>query len=377
MTTVAAGRVFADVDSPPDEGWAVLALPPGERDLGCPDVWRHSLARSRRRRELPRRGPIAKTGAARISAALAVATLVAPAAGGAAAQAASPATVSIGSLQFGSRGPGVAAVQRALGIAADGIFGPQTRAAVKAFQRGHGLVADGVVGPRTAATLGVSSALSMAGTSSGTTRTAAPAAAVSLTREQTMALQRALGVTADGVFGPHSQAALRSYEARHGLPADGRPDTAVLRALGISTTTTAPSATTGDSTETTAVSSPSSGVAAAVAAARSKVGDPYAYGGTGPSAFDCSGLTMYAMRAAGIALPHSSYAQYGMGTAVPHGGLQAGDLVFFDTAGPGASDVGIATGPTTAISATTHGVMEHAVYDGYWGSHFVGARRIA
>ena len=211
--------------------------------------------------------------------------------------------------------------------------------------------------------------------STGTTRVAAPATAVTLTREQTIALQRALGVTADGVFGAHSRAALRSYEARHGFPADGRPDTAVLRALGISTTS-APAASTGDGGDTTAVASPSSSVLAAVAAARSKVGSPYAYGGTGPSSFDCSGLTMWAMRQAGISLPHSSYSQYGMGSAVPHGGLQAGDLVFFDTAGPGASDVGIATGPTTAISATTHGVMEHAVYDGYWGSHFVGARRM-
>ena len=46
------------------------------------------------------------------------------------------------------------ALQRALGIAADGVFGPGTYAAVKRFQRGKGLTADGVVGPATWAALG-------------------------------------------------------------------------------------------------------------------------------------------------------------------------------------------------------------------------------
>jgi cell wall-associated NlpC family hydrolase len=55
--------------------------------------------------------------------------------------------------------------------------------------------------------------------------------------------------------------------------------------------------------------------------------------------------------------------------------VQAGDLVFFNANGPGASHVGIATSNSTAISATTHGVMEHSISDSYWGSHYVGARR--
>ena len=46
------------------------------------------------------------------------------------------------------------ALQRALGISADGIFGPGTQAAVKSFQRSHGLTADGIVGPATWAALG-------------------------------------------------------------------------------------------------------------------------------------------------------------------------------------------------------------------------------
>ena len=53
------------------------------------------------------------------------------------------------------------------------------------------------------------------------------------------------------------------------------------------------------------------------------------YGAAGPSAFDCSGLTMMAWGAAGVSLPHSSSAQYSGGTKVSTSALQPGDLVFY------------------------------------------------
>ena len=117
--------------------------------------------------------------------------------------------------------------------------------------------------------------------------------------------------------------------------------------------------------------------AAAVSAALSKVGASYASGATGPDAFDCSGLTMWALARVGIAAPHSSYAQYAMGRAVARSDIQRGDLVFFDSFGAGASHVGLATSATTAVSATNHGVMTHPIFDDpYWGGHYVGARRL-
>ncbi len=116
----------------------------------------------------------------------------------------------------------------------------------------------------------------------------------------------------------------------------------------------------------------------ALAAARRAVGSPYSSGGTSRRGFDCSGLTRWAYRRAGISLPHSSFAQARRGQRVRRGDIVAGDLVFFDTAGPGASHVGIATDGGHAISATTSGgVMEHTIRRGYWGSHYLGARRIA
>ncbi len=117
-------------------------------------------------------------------------------------------------------------------------------------------------------------------------------------------------------------------------------------------------------------------LAPAVSAARSRIGSPYAMGATGPGTFDCSGLTTYAFARAGVALPRASQAQFGAGGAVDRGEIRSGDLVFFSTNGPGASHVGVATARGTVISATSSGVMEHAMDDAYWGAHYVGARRV-
>jgi len=55
----------------------------------------------------------------------------------------------------GDRGDAVRAIQRELGITADGVFGPLTERAVKRFQSRHDLVADGIVGPLTRSALGL------------------------------------------------------------------------------------------------------------------------------------------------------------------------------------------------------------------------------
>jgi peptidoglycan DL-endopeptidase CwlO len=84
------------------------------------------------------------------------------------------------------------------------------------------------------------------------------------------------------------------------------------------------------SSEVRAPSVPASGRAgAAVSYAMAQVGDAYVYGATGPDAYDCSGLTMASWAQAGVALPHSSSAQYGSGPQVPASALQPGDLVFY------------------------------------------------
>ncbi len=131
------------------------------RDLGSIDVWETSLRRSQRRRELAaqhrRTAPRAKGAAAAVSAALLVSSVpasaaIAPGAGGGprAAQAQPLVRALHGRvLKRGSTGATVAQVQRLLGIADDGIFGPITARAVRAFQKSAGLQPTGRVDART------------------------------------------------------------------------------------------------------------------------------------------------------------------------------------------------------------------------------------
>jgi cell wall-associated NlpC family hydrolase len=67
----------------------------------------------------------------------------------------------------------------------------------------------------------------------------------------------------------------------------------------------------------------------AVKTALSELGKPYVWAASGPSSFDCSGLTMVAWGSAGVSLPHLASSQQSMGTPVDRSQLRAGDLVFF------------------------------------------------
>jgi peptidoglycan DL-endopeptidase CwlO len=74
---------------------------------------------------------------------------------------------------------------------------------------------------------------------------------------------------------------------------------------------------------------PNEAVATVIAYAREQLGKPYLWGGTGPDAFDCSGLVMMAYRAAGIDIPRTSQEQWAWGPRVKASQVQPGDLVFF------------------------------------------------
>jgi hypothetical protein len=121
------------------------------RDLSSPVPWRRSLRASQTRRaKRARRRRNALRGRAGVT--LAVAVFSVAAAGALAQDAATPLAPGVQSTDS------VRALQQKLGVSADGVYGPKTRAAVKRFQRAHGLTADGVAGPQTLAALGVSAA---------------------------------------------------------------------------------------------------------------------------------------------------------------------------------------------------------------------------
>ena len=71
--------------------------------------------------------------------------------------------------------------------------------------------------------------------------------------------------------------------------------------------------------------------AVAIAAARTRLGDPYVWGATGPASFDCSGLTQWSYAHVGIQLPRVAADQYNAGGHVALDALQPGDLLFWAT----------------------------------------------
>jgi cell wall-associated NlpC family hydrolase len=102
-----------------------------------------------------------------------------------------------------------------------------------------------------------------------------------------------------------------------------------------------------------------------------QLGDRYAWAGAGPDAFDCSGLTQFAWKAAGVNLPHNAAAQSRLGTPVDRAGLRPGDLVFFY----GLSHVGIYIGDNQVVHAPASGdVVKVTDVDAMYG--YTTARRV-
>jgi peptidoglycan DL-endopeptidase CwlO len=99
---------------------------------------------------------------------------------------------------------------------------------------------------------------------------------------------------------------------------------------------------------------PNNAAANAIAFAENQLGKPYQWGATGPDAFDCSGLTMEAYRAAGIDIPRTAAAQWRWGERVAPSKVQPGDLVFFigaDGTAKSPGHVGIVIGGGMMIEA--------------------------
>jgi len=171
-------------------------------------------------------------------------------------------------------------------------------------------------------------------------------------------------VMADGDFGPATTEAVKAFQVSRGLEADGL--------VGASTYT----ALLGKSMPVVkhSMNAMSRSV---ISESMNYIGVPYVFGGTTPSGFDCSGYVRYVFAKAGIYLPRTADAQYECGYAVTTSELAPGDLVFFSTYEPGASHVGIYLGDGNFINASSsRGVSIASLYSSYWGSCYIGARRV-
>ncbi|MFI2778254.1 C40 family peptidase [Streptomyces sp. ALB3] len=98
-----------------------------------------------------------------------------------------------------------------------------------------------------------------------------------------------------------------------------------------------------------------------LAFAGAQIGKPYVWGATGPSSYDCSGLTQAAWKEAGVDLPRTTWDQVEVGTRVATADLRPGDLVFFYD---DISHVGIYKGDGMMIHAPKPGanVREESIY---------------
>jgi peptidoglycan hydrolase-like protein with peptidoglycan-binding domain len=116
-------------------------------------------------------------------------------------------------LKKGLAGEPVRRLQAKLGVPVDGEFGPNTEAALKKWQTDKGLSADGIAGPDTFKSLGLYELILLKQGTRGDT---------------VKALQTKLGVGADGQFGPGTEKAVREYQKKNSLTADGLAGPATL-----------------------------------------------------------------------------------------------------------------------------------------------------
>jgi cell wall-associated NlpC family hydrolase len=125
------------------------------------------------------------------------------------------------------------------------------------------------------------------------------------------------------------------------------------------------------------VGAPADAAARAVSAAMSRRGDTYVWGGTRPGGFDCSGLTLWSYAQAGITIPRTSRAQYGIGRSVPKDQLRPGDLLFYGGSASSIHHVAMYIGDGNIVHASTYGIPVKSAPISNGGRDYFGAKRIA
>ena len=153
--------------------------------------------------------------------------------------------------------------------------------------------------------------------------------------------------------------------------ADQQRQAAEAAARRAATAAPSPSPASSSSSRTYTDAAPVANAGGIVGTALAQVGDRYVRGGNGPSVFDCSGLTSYSYRAAGIAIPRTAAAQWAASTKVSN--PRPGDLVFFN----GAGHVGVYIGNGKMVHAAnpSRPVEVSSISAGWYGRTFMGFGR--
>lgn len=114
-----------------------------------------------------------------------------------------------------------------------------------------------------------------------------------------------------------------------------------------------------------------------VQGAIAQLGKPYRYGGSGPEAFDCSGLVHFVHAALGITVPRTTAEQFRQAQPVSPSQLAEGDLLFFRMEGQEVSHVGIYAGDGRFVHAPQTGrpVEARALADPFYSARLLGSGR--
>ena len=297
-------------------------------------------------------------------------------------------------------------------------FGNSTEYAVLLFQRQHGLKQDGVAGEQTQSLLFSSEAqryMLLEG---------AEGRDVKMLQEQLVDLGYLNADDVDSVYGEKTIEAVKEFQKRNGLSADGKAGEKTLerlfgedaktsksletkqkeeskitpKATSKATSKTTPKPSSKSSSKTTPKTTPKATPKATpkttptpkkdsrldkmIKVAHSKIGCDYILGDKGPNSFDCSGFVYYCLKEAGVSTSRldangfSKVRKWKNITSLSE--IQKGDLLFFKSdKSDRVSHCGIYIGSGMMIDASSSSgkVVKRSVSTNYWKKYFVNARR--
>ncbi len=245
------------------------------------------------------------------------------------------------------------------------LYGPATEYAVELFQRQHGMEQDGIAGPQTLDMINSDQAqeyMLLEGTSGN-----------DVDSLQRQLIDLGFMDTATGYYGTETIEAVKAFQERNGLAADGKTGPQTLDLLY------SPNAEVSETKVKQATSR--ANILEMIDIAQNQLGDPYVWGAQGPDSFDCSGLVYYCLREAGSSRGRYNAAGYSQVDDWEEidsmDNLEIGDLLFFSTNGKSVGHTGIYIGGGEMIDASSANgeVVQRSCKTDFWESNFVVGRR--
>lgn len=281
----------------------------------------------------------------------------------------------------------------------DGVMGRATVSAIKAFQQANGLTRDGALGPVTRDMILSGDAQSMV------LQIGDYGTGVKNMQNRLVKLNYLASRNATGYFGEITEDAVKAFQKRAGLTADGKVGAVTLTMMNSSSAKKAASApssskesssssssSSGSSSGSSSSSSGSSssvsnktGVEKLVALAESKLGSKYVRGAKGPNTFDCSGFVYWCLKNAGVSTSYMTSimwrttSRYERVTSMSS--IQRGDILVFSGETDSSGHVGIYIGNGKMYDASSSEGkvrLSSSVLNsgGYWTRHFICAYRV-